>query len=61
MEITKEFAMWYAANNGYADLSWEVESLMELGYEPWEALREFDILPTEEELREYYNNSIKLY
>lgn len=53
MEITVEIAMYIAANNGYADLTWEVESLVELGYEPWEALEEWDILPTSEELQEY--------
>lgn len=55
MEITFEMAMHFAANNGYADLTWEVESLIELGYEPWEALEECDILPTKEELQDYYN------
>ena len=55
MEITKEFALYYAANNGYADLTWEVESIMELGYSPIEALEEWDILPTKEDLQDYYN------
>ena len=53
MEITVEIAMYIAENNGYANLTWEVESLIELGYEPWEALKEWDILPTTEELQEY--------
>lgn len=53
MEITVEIAMYIAENNGYANLTWEVESLIELGYEPWEALEEWDILPTSEELQEY--------
>lgn len=53
MEITVEIAMYIAANNGYSDLTREVESLIELGYEPWEALEEWDILPTSEELQEH--------
>lgn len=50
MEITKEVALHFAEPWG---LTWEVESFIEIGYTPREALEEWDCLPTKEELLDY--------
>lgn len=50
MEITVEMALYFAEQWG---LTWEVESYINMGYEPAEALREWDCLPTKEEVINY--------
>ena len=50
MEITVEMALYFAEPWG---LAYEVESYIEMGYTPSEALREWDIVPTMAEVLEY--------
>lgn len=50
MEITVKMALFFAEQWG---LTWEVESYINMGYEPAEALREWDCLPTHEEILDY--------
>ena len=50
MEITVKMALHFAEQWG---LTWEVESYINMGYEPSEALREWDCLPTKEEILDY--------
>lgn len=50
MEITIEMAMHFAEQWG---LTWEVQSYIEIGYTPREALEEWDCLPTKEEILDY--------
>lgn len=50
MEITVKMALHFAEQWG---LTWEVESYIQMGYSPIEALEEWDCLPTKEELLDY--------
>lgn len=50
MEITVKMALHFAEQWG---LTWEVESYINMGYEPSEALREWDCLPSKEEILDY--------
>lgn len=50
MEITVEMALHFAKEWG---LTYEVESYIKMGYEPAEALREWDCLPSKEEILDY--------
>ena len=50
MEITVEMALHFAEPWGF---TWEVQSYIEMGYTPREALREWDIVPTKAEVLEY--------
>lgn len=55
MEITIEMALYFAEPWG---LTWEVESYIQMGYTPREALEEWDCLPSKEELFNYLYTSI---
>lgn len=50
MEITAKMALHFAEQWG---LTWEVESFIQMGYTPREALEEWDCLPSKEELLDY--------
>lgn len=50
MEITVKTALHFAEQWG---LTWEVESFINMGYTPREALEEWDCLPSKEELLDY--------
>lgn len=50
MEITVKMALHFAEQWG---LTWEVESSIQMGYTPREALEEWGCLPSEEELLDY--------
>lgn len=50
MEITVKMALYFAKQSGYI---WEVESYINMGYEPSEALKEWGCLPTKEEVLDY--------
>ena len=50
MEITTKVALHFAEQWG---LTWEVETYIEMGYTPREALKEWDCMPTKEELIDY--------
>lgn len=50
MEITVKMALYFAEQWG---LTWEVESYIQMGYSPREALEEWDCLPTKEEILDY--------
>lgn len=50
MEITTKMALHFAEPWG---LTWEVESCIQMGYTPREALEEWDCLPTKEEILDY--------
>jgi hypothetical protein len=56
MEITAKMALHFAEPWG---LTWEVETYIQMGYSPREALEEWDCLPTKEEILDYlYGESI---
>ena len=50
MEITTKMALYFAEPWG---LTWEVESFINMGYTPREALEEWDCLPSKEEILDY--------
>lgn len=50
MEITVKMALHFAEQWG---LTWEVESFIQMGYTPREALEEWDCLPSKEEILDY--------
>ena len=50
MEITVKMALHFAEQGG---LTWEVESFIQMGYTPREALEEWDCLPSKEEILDY--------
>lgn len=50
MEITAKMALHFAEPWG---LTLEVESFIQMGYTPREALEEWDCLPTKEEILDY--------
>lgn len=50
MEITTKAALYFAEQWG---LTWEVETYIQMGYSPREALEEWDCLPSKEELLDY--------
>jgi hypothetical protein len=50
MEITVKMALHFAEPWG---LTWEVESFIQMGYTPREALEEWDCLPSKEEILDY--------
>lgn len=53
IEITTEMALHFAELYG---LTFEVESFIQKGYTPKQALEEWDCLPTEKEIIDYLNN-----
>jgi hypothetical protein len=50
MEITAKMALHFAEPWGR---TWEVESFINMGYTPREALEEWDCLPSKEEILDY--------
>ena len=55
MEITAKIALHFAEQCGH---TWEVESYINMGYEPSEALKEWGCLPSKEELLDYMYGNI---